>query len=493
MPLHTLKPCAIVVSLALSSFVHAQDKVEDKWFPELPKPPATQPNAVKKTVLTDMPSVTPYTATTCTGDIRSFETPGVGAQQKRKDHWVSSDVAGLPEPAPGSGFVVPGRPPVAEMRSSIVMGISNKSEVAAIRPSPAPIALGKGTQSREPLRAGFVDDNVDYSGFQAFLTKKESIAKSYRLRDVSERHGIDVRDARGRPIQGAIISMNVGNGETKAIAVSDVNGKAWVFPKAVSSSQGPYSLTVQVQNDQKNIQIAADRKARTQVQFDQNNTKVVPRLDLSIVIDTTGSMSDEIQKLQRTLTKVVGTIEEQGVDVCLNVTAYRDVEDAYILKGIDFTSNLEAVQTFVNDLRADGGGDEPEALNEALEHVVNKLSWRKQDNVVRSVMLITDAPPKMNTNPVFYDRSMLAAGAHGVRVHSVGTSGLNVDGGELVLRQIAQYTGGKFVFLTYKDADKPSSGAGDATVHSVQNYSVDTLDALLLRLVKDDLGVTPSK
>ena len=72
--------------------------------------------------------------------------------------------------------------------------------------------------------------------------------------------------------------------------------------------------------------------------------------------------------------------------------------------------------------------------------------------------------------------------------------GLNTNGGELVLRQVAQYTGGKFVFLTYKDAQAPSRGAGDTTVHDVQNYSVDTLDDLLLRLVKDDLGVqTPAR
>ena len=191
--------------------------------------------------------------------------------------------------------------------------------------------------------------------------------------------------------------------------------------------------------------------------------------------------------------RMVGEVERQGVDVCVNVTAYRDVYDNYVLKGIDFTSNLGAVQDFVNGLSANGGGDEPEALNQALDHVVNKLAWRKQDNVVRSVMLITDAPPKMDTAPVFYDNSMLAAGARGVRVHSVGTSELNTDGGELVLRQVAQYTGGKFVFLTYKDAANPSRGAGDATVHDVQNYSVNTLDDLLLRLIKDDLGVKPAR
>ena len=297
----------------------------------------------------------------------------------------------------------------------------------------------------------------------------------------------------GKPRYGVNGQLVPTNMDWKPIAVTDVNGKAWVFPKAVSNGNGPYRFTVGYADASRNVQIDGQRKARTQVSLDTPASRDTPRLDLSIVIDTTGSMSDEIRKLQRTLTQVVGEVERQGVDVCVNVTAYRDVYDNYVLKGIDFTSNLGAVQDFVNGLSANGGGDEPEALNQALDHVVNKLSWRKQDNVVRSVMLITDAPPKMDTAPVFYDNSMLAAGARGVRVHSVGTSGLNTDGGELVLRQVAQYTGGKFVFLTYKDAANPSRGAGDATVHYVQNYSVNTLDDLLLRLIKDDLGVKPAR
>lgn len=482
MSFYHLKPCAIVVSIALSSLAQAQDKADEKWFPELPVKPMIQ-----KQSQVDMPSIVPYQATSCSGNIRTFETPGSKLEMQLKARGdLSARMAAPPSPAPGGAFAPAA--PVA-MAKSMSAEKAERSAVTAIHTD-----VASEQRRNEPLRAGFVDDNADYSGFLAFLAKKESIAKGYRVRDVSERHGIDVRDALGQPVQGAVISMKLGSNDTKTIAVSDVNGKAWVFPKAITTAKGPYTVTVQLNGGaSKTVQIAESQKSRTLVQLDDTTAKTIPRLDLSIVIDTTGSMSDEIRKLQSTLTKVVGAIEKQGVDVCLNVTAYRDVEDDYILKGIDFTSNFEEVQTFVNGLRADGGGDEPEALNQALEHVVNKLSWRKQDNVVRSVMLITDAPPKMNTAPVFYDRSMLAAGAHGVRVHSVGTSGLNVDGGELVLRQVAQYTGGKFVFLTYKDAANPSKGAGDATVHSVENYSTDTLDALLLRLVKDDLGVKSSK
>ena len=69
----------------------------------------------------------------------------------------------------------------------------------------------------------------------------------------------------------------------------------------------------------------------------------------------------------------------------------------------------------------------------------------------------------------------------------MGASGLNQQG-EYIQRQIAQYTGGRFVFLTYADAQRPASGPGRETVHDVRNYSVDTLDRLIVRLVREELG-----
>ena len=58
--------------------------------------------------------------------------------------------------------------------------------------------------------------------------------------------------------------------------------------------------------------------------------------------------------------------------------------------------------------------------------------------------------------------------------------------GEYIYRQIAQYTAGRFVFLTYRDAADPGSGPGTQTVHDVKQYSVQTLDRLGHRLSPED-------
>jgi len=57
---------------------------------------------------------------------------------------------------------------------------------------------------------------------------------------------------------------------------------------------------------------------------------------------------------------------------------------------------------------------------------------------------------------------------------------------------MAQWSGGRFVFLTYRDARDPRSGPGAETVHDVRQYSVDTLDRLIVRLVREELARRPS-
>ena len=157
------------------------------------------------------------------------------------------------------------------------------------------------------------------------------------------------------------------------------------------------------------------------------------------------------------------------------------------MRSHDFTDDVDGfLQSALNPLTAAGGGDYPEAMNEALHEAVHNLSWRGE-GATRLVVLLADAPPHLDYGGPYYDDDMVAALGKGIKVFSVGASGLNKQG-EYIQRQIAQYTGGRFVFLTYADARNPGSGPGRDTVHDVRNYSVDTLDRLIVRLVSEELG-----
>ena len=120
-------------------------------------------------------------------------------------------------------------------------------------------------------------------------------------------------------------------------------------------------------------------------------------------------------------------------------------------------------------MQAGGGGDMPEALNEALHETVHRMSWRSE--AARLVVLVADAPPHLDyggcMEPAIRRRHAGRPGA-GQYGSTCGGAGQAVRGGrerldpvgEYIYRQIAQYTAGRFVFLTYKDAADPGSGPG---------------------------------
>jgi von Willebrand factor type A domain len=219
------------------------------------------------------------------------------------------------------------------------------------------------------------------------------------------------------------------------------------------------------------------------------------RLDLVFVIDATGSMGDEIDKLKRSMREVADRIAAwpglvQAPDLCFGLVAYRDRGDAFFVRGADLTNDLAAFQAELGALHAGGGGDYPEAMAEALHTAVHRLSWRGE-GTARLVVLLADAPPQRRPEGPHLDHEARAALARGIKIVSVGASGLDREG-ELAMRLAAQATGGRFVFLTYANRHDPASGPGRETVHEVQNYSVETLDKLIVRLVGEELAAWPA-
>jgi len=70
----------------------------------------------------------------------------------------------------------------------------------------------------------------------------------------------------------------------------------------------------------------------------------------------------------------------------------------------------------------------------------------------------------------------------------VGTGGLDLLG-EVVLRQIAQYTSAKYIFLTYGETGESEGGApGSVSHHTGANYQTDKLEAIIIRFAKEELS-----
>src|SRR5262249_24082797 len=117
------------------------------------------------------------------------------------------------------------------------------------------------------------------------------------------------------------------------------------------------------------------------------------------------------------------------------------------------------------------------------------LSW-SSTAVAKMAFLIGDAPPHLDyPNDFDYAVDMKTAAHHGIQVFTVAASGMD-DLGQVVFRQIAQYTGATNLFVLRGGAGPHSTGAGDpkSSCGGTQTqYASGNLDALITQKIKREL------
>lgn len=430
------------------------------------------------------PGFEPPSATHCRRPMRSHEVAG---QPQSAEPAVAP--GGRPVPrsrAPGAA-----RDMLAKSASPATTMAMESSVADAAPPAPAP-ASAPTPERRQPstVTAGMVDDNADFAEYLAF---RERTNVPHQARDISERHLLTVRDRSGRGVPDAQVEVRSPQGALLR-ARTDSAGRVWLHPRAFDPAPSTlYEVTATRGAQTARGLLRRGQKDALELQLAGAVAPQRARLDLVFLIDATGSMADEIHKLKSSLHSIAADAARlpSRPDLCFGLVAYRDTTDPFVLRSHDFTDDLGAFQKVLNQLQADGGGDFAEAMSEALHETVHRLSWRG-DGATRMVVLLADAPPQLGRDRPAYDDAMLAALGKGIKVFSVGASGLDPQG-EFIQRQIAQFTGGRFVFLTYDRADDPASGPGRETVHDVKNYSVATLDKLIGRLIREELAHQPAK
>jgi len=123
-----------------------------------------------------------------------------------------------------------------------------------------------------------------------------------------------------------------------------------------------------------------------------------PTVEVAFILDTTGSMASLIEGAKRKIWSIATTIidDNPGADIRMGLVAYRDIGDEYVTRRIELTTDIQDLYAQLLELRARGGGDWPESVNEALHEGITKLSWTSGPEVSRIVFLVGDAPPHMD-------------------------------------------------------------------------------------------------
>jgi Mg-chelatase subunit ChlD len=126
--------------------------------------------------------------------------------------------------------------------------------------------------------------------------------------------------------------------------------------------------------------------------------KSKPRIEVCFVLDTTGSMSGLIEGAKQKIWSIANEMvsAKPTPDLRFGLVAYRDRGDQYITKLFDLTNDIDAVYANLQGFRADGGGDMPESVNQALHEAVTKMSWSQDRQVLKIIFLVGDSPPHMD-------------------------------------------------------------------------------------------------
>lgn len=202
-----------------------------------------------------------------------------------------------------------------------------------------------------------------------------------------------------------------------------------------------------------------------------------PKVDVVFVLDSTGSMGGLIEGAKKKIWSIANTIVERqpAPEVRFGLLSYRDRGDEYVTKMFDLTDDIDEVFKNLQSFRADGGGDSPESVNQALHEAVNRMTWSTDRGATKIVFLVGDCPPHMDyQDDVKYTATCAEAARRGIIVNTVqcGSDGSTTpiwqeisrlaDGAYVALEQ----TGGMVAMTTPVDAEiaKLSAEIGQTTI-----------------------------
>jgi hypothetical protein len=380
----------------------------------------------------------------------------------------------------------------AEARPVPSSALSADSGALAIAEPEAPTASMSTSRPRpgQSLKAGTTDDNQNFDGWLSYVSEwgsRADISGWADQLDVNGRRHLQVLDARGRPVPDAQVSVidptdervvwagrAYGDGRVPMYPHLEVPGRT--LDIAGDAPEGGWLVQATAADGAIRTVRWDGRSAELDIILDSDGLKVgaaVP-VDVCFIIDTTGSMGDEINRIKSTLLSVTDQLRgdaSQGVDLRYGAVLYRDIGDEYVTRRHAFTGDLEGFDGALQTIAAGGGGDGPESLNQGLAVGIAGMDWR--EGAARVAFVIADAPPHMDyQEDVSYGRAAAAAAHRGIRVHTVAASGLN-DRGSFAFRQIAQLTRGQFIYVEYGSA--AASAADHGVAHPAGSNNLDDI------------------
>ncbi|MDT7690087.1 MAG: hypothetical protein QOE46_2846 [Acidobacteriota bacterium] len=194
-------------------------------------------------------------------------------------------------------------------------------------------------------------------------------------------------------------------------------------------------------------------------------------LEMVFVLDTTGSMGGLIDGAKQRIWGIINEVMQTPAhpSVRVGLVAYRDHGDQYVTQVLPLTNDLDKVYTTLMDYRAEGGGDGPEDVRQALADGVARVGWSKSSaSNAQIVFLVGDAPPH---DDYLQEPDTLATTAQAVRagmiVNTIQCGA--ADDTRQVWQQIARRGEGQFFAIAQDGGVQSIASPYDAQLSELGN------------------------
>jgi len=343
------------------------------------------------------------------------------------------------------------------------------------------------------LTAGDIDDNLNYIYFSNYiasqlesntaLTQSQQALPEFRVED---RVAIKVLDGEGVGLANAQVEFSSStSGQALLKSYTGSDGFFYLFPKFDNVNEDQLLLSVSTSENNlftSGIDLSQLIEGRELIiNADTLNSHLPQQLDLMFILDATGSMGDELNYLTAELRNIITVIKSKypQLDIRYGMVVYRDIGDEYIVRSSAFTESVGEMEVLLQNQRASGGGDYPEAMEQGLEQAL-LAPWRS-GNAARIAFLVADAPPHDENLSRMFELTRTAR-EKGVHIHSLAASGV-AEMAEYLMRSISVLTQSRYLFLT------DDSGIGDShATPVVPCYQVTKLSASIIRVIDSELA-----
>ena len=216
----------------------------------------------------------------------------------------------------------------------------------------------------------------------------------------------------------------------------------WFEPVAMEAYDGPSEIMPAAEQ----IADPGDPRWRKALELTRFT---LDHLDVALAVDSTGSMMPVVRWIQRDVTKLMRAFCLISYEPRLSIIFYRDHGDAYVVKPFPFTSNAGLLSRAIGGIKAKGGGDEPEAVYEALGTALTKQKWSSGHYARRIVVIVGDAPPHQSTMGDI-EKMVTAAAKQNFRFFCLKVRSKYTAGDVSALDRIAEWGKGRSLWADFQ-------------------------------------------